>query len=112
MKKLGFVLLVIVLLLIVNGLVHSIFDLWQKQSLLTQAQQELNAQKLKNTKLKAELSYVQSPQFINQTARNELFLSKPGEQQVIIENQTPNSSRPAATVDNRPNWQKWLQLFF
>ena len=112
MKKLGFILSVIVLLLIINGLVHSIYDLWQKQDFLTSAQKELDAQRLKNAKLKGELSYVQSQQFIDETARNKLFLVKPGEQQIMISNDLLNTNKGEKKEKNIPNWQKWLQLFF
>jgi cell division protein FtsB len=112
MKRLGFILLIIVLLLIINGLIHSIFDLWQKQDLLTTAQRELNAQQLKNTKLKTDLSYAQSQQFVDETARNKLFLAKPGEQQVFISSDLVNTDKQGQEVRNIPNWQKWLNLFF
>jgi cell division protein FtsB len=110
MKKLGFILLVTVMLLVINGLIHSIYDLWQKQDLLTSAQKELDAQKLKNSKLKGELTYVQSQQFIDEEARNKLFLAKPGEQQILL----PDSSVSNKEVDRKtlPNWQQWLKLFF
>ena len=112
MKKLGYILLVIVLLLIINGLIHSIYDLWQKQDLLTSAQTELDLQKLKNAKLKGELSFVQSQQFIDETARNKLFLVKPGEQQIMISNDLINTNKEEEKIKNIPNWQKWLNLFF
>lgn len=112
MKKVGFILLVIVLLLIINGLLHSIYDLWQKQDLLTSAQKELDVQKLKNAKLKGQLSYVQSPQFIDEEARNKLFLAKPGEQQVLISKDLVSINKQREVEKSIPNWQKWLKLFF
>jgi cell division protein FtsB len=112
MKRIGFVLLVIVLLLIINGLIHSIFDLWQKQDLLTSAQKELNLEQLKNTKLKSDLSYAQSQQFIDEEARNKLFLAKPGEQQIFISSDLVSANKEATRSENLPNWQKWLHLFF
>lgn len=112
MKKLVFILIVIVLLLIINSLVRSIFDLWGKQDLLTSAQQELEVEKLKNAKLKGEFSYVKSQQFIDETAHNKLFLVKPGEQQVLISKDLILKSEDQKQKKNVPNWQKWLQLFF
>lgn len=111
MKKTGFILIVIVLLLIINNLVHSIYDLWQKQSLLTEAQNQLSAEKLKNTKLKTEISKAKTSQFIDEEARNKLFLVKPGEQQVLI-SQDLISKSPQKQAQNLPNWQQWLNLFF
>ncbi len=101
---------VIVLLLAINNLVHSIYDIWSKQDLLNQAQKELTKEENKNQKLKGELSYVQTQKFIEEEARNKLFLVKPGEQQVLIPNMASESSR---TQEKQvPNWQQWLNLFF
>jgi len=111
MKKIGFILIVIVLLFVINNLAHSIYDLWQKQSLLTDAQNQLSAEKLKNTKLKAEISKANTPQFIDEEARNKLFLVKPGEQEVLIsQSLISKSSQKQAQV--LPNWQRWFKLFF
>lgn len=112
MKKAAFILIVIVLLLIINGLVHSIYDLWNKKDLVASARRELAQEELKNKKLKADLSYVQTNQFIEQQARNKLFLVKPGEQQVLISQNLIDNSKSQKPAQNIPNWQKWLNLFF
>lgn len=112
MKKSIFILIVVVLLLIINGLIHSILDLWGKQSLVTQAKNEFSRQKLLNQKLKGELSYVKSSQFIDEQAHNKLFMVKPGEQEVLISQKLIKTSRSQNKVKDIPNWQKWLNLFF
>jgi cell division protein FtsB len=112
MKKALYIVIVIVCLLIINGLLRSIYDLWSKQDLLVSAQKELEAEKLKNAKLKGELSFVQSDQFIDETAHNKLFLVKPGEQQVLISKDLISKNEAKKRAENIPNWQKWLQLFF
>lgn len=112
MKKAVFILIVIVCILIINSLIRSIYDLWSKQDLLVSAQKELEAEKLKNAKLKGELSYVQSDQFIEETAHNKLFLVKPGEQQVLIAKDLISENEAKKREEKIPNWQKWLQLFF
>ncbi|MCL5019841.1 MAG: septum formation initiator family protein [Patescibacteria group bacterium] len=109
-KKAIFLIVVIVLLLAINNLVRSIYDIWNKQDLLSQAQKELTKEESRNQKLKAELSYVQTQKFIEEEARNKLFLVKPGEQQVLIPNTASESSKKQEK--QTPNWQKWLQLFF
>jgi len=109
-KKAIFIVVVIVFLIVINNLVHSIYDIWSKQDLLNQAQKELTKEESKNQKLKAELSYVQTQKFIEEEARNKLFLVKPGEQQVLIPNKSIETSK--TQVKQTPNWQKWLNLFF
>jgi cell division protein FtsB len=112
MKKAAFILIVLILLFIINGLLHSIYDLWHKQDLLTSAQKQLSQEQLKNQKLKAELSFTNSPQFIEEQAHDKLFLVKPGEQEVLIAPDLKSKSEPQKQIQNIPNWQKWLQLFF
>ena len=112
MKKAIFIFTVIVFLIIINNLLHSIYDLWHKQDLLTSAKKELEVEKLKNSKLKGELSYVETQTFLDETARNKLFLAKPGEQQVLISKDLIKTSSEASSKANIPNWQKWWKLFF
>ena len=111
-KKIGFTVLVIVLLLIINGLLHSIYDLWQKQYLVTSAQNQLREEKLKNLKLKADLSYAQTQQFVDEEARNKLFMTKPGEQQVFISPDLLSNGKQTRVQKQIPNWQQWLKLFY
>jgi len=112
MKKAAFILIVLILLFIINGLAHSIYDLWHKQDLLTSAQKQLTQEKLQNQKLKAGLSYVQTPQFIEEQAHDKLFLVKPGEQEVLISQTLQKQNQTQKQAKNIPNWQKWLSLFF
>lgn len=112
MKKIVYIFVVIVLILMINSLVHSILDLWQKQDLLISAQQELDSQKQKNQKLKAQYEYVQTPQFIEEQAHNKLFLVKEGEQDVLISQKLINQTQAKKTIEQKSNWQKWLDLFF
>jgi cell division protein FtsB len=112
MKKIIFVAIVIALLLIINGLFGSILDVWHKQDLLTQAQKKLESEKQINQKLKAELSITDSKEFIEEEARNKLFMGKPGEQPVIIPKDLLKQREIKKPVDLRSNWQKWWDLFF
>lgn len=109
MKKISYLITVVVLLLIINGLAHSIYDLWTKRDLLTEAQKTLDEEKAKNQKLKAELSYVQTKEFLEEEARNKLFLVKPDEKIVVIPTASPSASQKRE--DSRPNLQKWLSVF-
>jgi cell division protein FtsB len=92
MKKAVYIIVVIVLILMINGLLHSIYDIWHKQDLVTSAQKQLDREKLLNQKLKGELSYAQTPQFLEEQAHNKLFLVKPGEQEVLISPDLKKSS--------------------
>lgn len=113
MKKVLFVFVIIVSIFIINNLIRSIYELWKKQDLLTQVQKELEVEKEKNQKVKLQLSYVSSDKFIEEQARNKLFLVKLDEQALVIKDLNKATASDAAkTIDNRPNWKKWWNLFF
>jgi cell division protein FtsB len=112
MKKAVYIFIVIVLLLMINGLFHSIYDIWHKQDLLTSAQKQLDREQLLNQKLKGELSFAQTPQFLEEQAHNKLFLVKPGEQEVLISPSLIGKNQAQKQTQNTPNWQQWLNLFF
>lgn len=113
MKKILFLGIFFSLSLIIVGLSRSIYDLWKKQDLLISYQKQLENQKNQNQRLKQQLSTAQGANFVEEQARNNLFLVKPGEQDVIIPKELlrdTNSTKPIG--DNRANWQKWFSLFF
>jgi len=114
MKKILFFIILASSIIIINNLVRSIYTLWQKHDLVTLAQKELSGQKQENQRLKSQLSHVQSKEFVEEEARNKLFLIKPGEQEVLIpEDLIRGTSSPSAQAKkDDPNWKKWLQLFF
>lgn len=108
MKKIIYIVSVVILLLTINGLAHSIYDLWAKRDVVSEARKTLEQEKTENQKLKKELSRVQTKEFIEEEARNKLFLTKPDEKVVII----PVASKSAQIKGvSKPNWQKWFDLF-
>jgi cell division protein FtsB len=111
MKKIFFVAIIVILLLIINNLVRSMWDIWQKKDVISQAQSQLDRQRQENQRLKSALAYSQTPEFIEKEARDKLFMSKAGEQKVLIP-QDSGSSPNLENQDNEPNWKKWWNLFF
>ena len=112
MKKILFIVSVVVSIFIINSLVRSIYDLWGKQDLITKAKIELDSEKRENKELKSKLSQAQSSKFVEEEARNKLLLVKPGEEQVILPQDLASSSDSAKKKDMRPNFRKWWDLFF
>ena len=109
MKKILFVVVVIICLFVINDLIHSIYDIWQKKDFVREVQQELNFQKQENQRLKSALSYSQTQEFIEKEARNKLFMVKTGEQKVLI----PKELEKSLEGENSdPNWKQWWDLFF
>jgi len=114
MKKALYFIALAISILVINNLIRSIYDLWQKHDLITSAEKELSRQKQENQRLKSQLSFVKSKEFVEEEARNKLFLVKPGEQRVMIPEKLVKISTPSANIhkDDPPNWKKWLRLFF
>ncbi len=110
MKKVLFIIIVFILLAIVNDLVHSIYDIWQKKDFVTEAQRELSLQKQENQRLKSALSYSQTQEFIEKAARDKLFMVKKGEQKVLLPKELEQTLQKEKA--NIPNWKQWWNLFF
>lgn len=111
MKKIAYILVVFGLVLIINSLIHSIYNLWQKQDLVTIAKKELDGQKELNQKLKAQIEYTKTPQFIEQQAHDKLFLVRPGQQEVLFSDKPIFTEGDLKLESNLPNWRRWLDLF-
>jgi cell division protein FtsB len=109
MKKLLYFGVVIICILIINNLLHSIYDLWHKQDLVVSAQKNLDMQKEENRKLKLRLKLVDSDKFIEEEARDKLLMVKPGESGIILPEVGPKTEKKEAKI---PNWQLWLRLIF
>lgn len=112
MKKIIFIVIVAILLFTINDLVRSIFDVWQKKDVISQAQKELSFQKQENQRLKSALSYSQTQEFIEKEARDKLFMVKEGEQKVLIPKESEDSDQNSLYGAYDPNWKKWWKLFF
>lgn len=113
-KKIVFFAIIIASFFIINNLVQSIYTLWQKQHLVDTARKELERAKEENQELKRRLSLAKDPQFIEEEARNKLFLTKPGEGVIVIPAEVMKASPAAQTKapDTRTNWEKWRDTFF
>jgi cell division protein FtsB len=109
-KKAAFFITIIVCLIIINGLVRSIWDLWHKQDLVVNAKHELSKQKQENQELKAQLTFVKSNEFVEKEARDKLFLVKPGESGVIVP-QNLIQKKEEKVVIVAPNYIQWVNLF-
>lgn len=111
MRKVLYLIVVVGLILVINGLIRSIIELWNKQNVVKEAQVKLNREKMENARLKQELSYVQTNAFIENEARDKLFLVKPGESEVLISKDLLSSNKPKVTQVPKPVWQQWVDLF-
>ncbi len=114
LKKIAFFGSIIISLFVINSLIHSIYTLWQKQHLVVRARQDLEKEQQQQQQLQRQLSIVQKPQFVEEEARNKLFLAKPGEGVIVISKDALHASKSGkdTSQDTRPNWKRWWELFF
>jgi len=85
--------------------------LWQKSSLIEQAKQDLLIEKRKNIALRLEMEEVGSPMFVEQEARNRLFLTKPGEEVILVPKELDEEIKTTKKMRSKSNWQQWLIYF-
>jgi cell division protein FtsB len=111
MKKIAYIAVVIGLCLVINSLLHSIYNLWHKQDLLILAEKQLIFEEKKNKELKARYQYAKTQDFIEEEAHNKLFMVREGEQKVLITGLKSTQINPRSN-SNMANWEQWLSLFF
>lgn len=114
MKRLVFLSILVLSLFVMQSLVRSIYTLWNKHDLLTKAEALLQKEKKDNQELKRQLLVVESQGFIEEEARNKLFLQKTGESRVMVDERLIKavSSQQKEAKQVKSNWQQWWELFF
>jgi cell division protein FtsB len=114
MKKVLYLLILIISLFIINNLIRSIFSLWQKHDLIGEATLQLQQEKNENQKLADQLDRVKRVDFVEEEARNKLFMVKPGEKVVIMGDPSEDAEqkKSSSKVIAVPIWRQWWNLFF
>jgi cell division protein FtsB len=82
----------ILLLLLINS-VRSIYDMHKSIGRLDQAEFQLNALKIENEKLKGDIAYAQTPEYLQKAAVEELNMAKPGETILLVEQLHPKEEK-------------------
>lgn len=103
--------IIIILLLLIKNIVSSILSLRQNSHIVTSLRQQEVAEKQKREFLKQQLYFSNTPEFIENQAREKLGMVKPGEYVVLAPPPKIEEKKPVA-LDTSPNWKKWWNLFF
>ncbi|MFH0937492.1 MAG: septum formation initiator family protein [Candidatus Daviesbacteria bacterium] len=114
-KKLIFIAIIIVLIIIFYSLGRQIYDSLQISKRVEQETEELVNLQQKNLELKKKLAEVQTFQFIEQQARDKLNLAREGETVVIIPQKSLEKilgAQKEKIIEVLPNWMGWIKLFF
>lgn len=116
MKRLIYFIVVLIGVYLIINLSKSLVDMWGREKRIEEAQKTLSAEKKKFDELTLKKKEVESQEFVEKQAREKLLLGKPGESQVIIDQllleALEGTTSAKESEDARPNWQKWLELFF
>jgi cell division protein FtsB len=113
-KLVTLVILIIGISLIVN-LSRDILHLLKAGDQIEKAEEKLTEEEKEHRELVEKEEYFQSPEFIEEEARNKLNMAREGETIVIL---PPNIEemtkwmKPETKEDDLPNWKKWWNLFF
>src|SRR5260221_1468488 len=114
MKRILFFGTIAICVIIILNLMHSIYTLWHKRDVMTVTKEKLIKEQQEQASLKKQLAVVQSQQFIEEEARNKLFLVKPGESELIISQDLLKNGNQGSLLHAKelPHWQQWINLFF
>lgn len=110
MKKIILLLITFLLIIYIIQSSHEIYLLLKKQDVLTQAKHKLALQEEEHKRLMQQLSIAQQPDFVEEQARDKLFLTKPGEYRVSLGSE--NKTAVLSTIEKPiPVWQQWIARF-
>ncbi|MCL4397981.1 septum formation initiator family protein [Patescibacteria group bacterium] len=101
---------IVVCLYLIVTTIKAIADLWQAGDKLTERENQVTVLSKEREDLLRRKAAVENPNYWEKVARDQLGLSKPGEEIIIIPSQLLVDNTPVATPDATPNWQKWARL--
>jgi len=78
---------------------------------ITTLKQEVAALEEKNQELKKKMSEANSEEFLEEVARNDLGLQKPGEEVVVVQKESSSGQSPEQKEPEKSGWQKiWQKI--
>ncbi|HSD98968.1 MAG TPA: septum formation initiator family protein [Patescibacteria group bacterium] len=112
MKRIIIFAIIIFLFAVTINLALSIASLWSKKDILTQTRLELAKKQEEHARLEKDWQHVNSPSFVEEQARDKLFLAEPGESVVLMPKASASAAQLVQTTLNEPVWEQWVHLFF
>lgn len=111
MKNFLPIIAIFILLLVIKNNISGIFRTLEDENTAENLKEKLVSEQKKNQFLKEHLFYVKTDQFVEEEAREKLGMSRPGEYIVIAPTSTP-LNQEKIEINTKPNWHRWLELFF
>lgn len=96
------------------GLLRTIIEGVQKNGIVSERKRQLAEVQAENQRLKQEIAFADSPEFLERVARDKLGLAKEGETVVLMSSPAAvRALRPATEPEaDAPSWRLWWKLFF
>jgi len=94
-------------------LARGILDIRQAYRRVDESGKRLAEAQVKNEELKKKMAEVQTREYVERVARNELLMQKAGEMVVVLsqmETRSPQGSGEAKEEKELPNYRKWWNL--
>ena len=89
----------------------NVWKLYKAGDKVEVARKELAEVQAEQEKLKAQLEYVQSDEFVEREAREKLGYGKEGETLLVLPNQNSTQYSEKSAQEEGPNWRKWWKLY-
>lgn len=94
-------------------------EVYQLSQQASQIRQDITQLKDRNSELRRQMEYLQSPEYVEKEAREQLNLVQPGDIPLVVVyppgKQLPPEPSPTPSslqTGGLPNWQRWWNLFF
>jgi len=126
-KRIKYVSVIVLLAVICIGIVKSTLGVFGGRQRFKELENEVFSLKSEKIQLEESIKYKETSEFIEEKARNELNMIKPGEKVYVISspdslirvNKSVLSEKNDRSYlngsrkdDNDPNWYMWYKLFF
>ncbi|MFZ4648775.1 MAG: FtsB family cell division protein [Patescibacteria group bacterium] len=111
-QKFYTVFLVILIILVLLPLVRG----WRQKKMIEEEisgfKAEISAKEAGNKKLREAIAYLESDSSLEETARLNLGMKKPGESVAVIKEELSTSSVMIEKTEIESNYRKWFRYFF
>ncbi len=113
-----FVTIIVLVILIVLAFLRSYYQDYQVQQEIQYLKDEAERLEAKKIQSLEVLKYVQSPNFVEDKARTDFNMAKPGEQEVIVTSPQEEAENDRQVENKVVEWKgisnpiKWWKLFF
>ena len=115
MGKIGGVGLIVLGVWAVLNLGRTTFDIYKKSQRLQELRDRVEGIEEEQTGLGERLEFVQSPEFVEQEARDKLSMLKPGEHVVLVPSESEDDGHGEDSVlgirVRGAVWREWIKLF-